>query len=76
MRDTQNTGECVLGGFEIDDQNRLWFCGRKTHRIYTKSGMKCSIPCEAIFNQHPYVKRSALIQLANGEPAIVVEIRL
>ena len=23
MRDTQNTGECVLGGFEIDDQNRL-----------------------------------------------------
>ena len=56
----------------LDEQGRLWFCGRKSHRIYTSEGMKCSIPCEAIFNQHPAVKRSALIEM-NKEAIIIIE---
>ncbi len=43
-----------------DNKNRIWFCGRKNHRVVTKDGTLFSIPCEAIFNNHPKVKRSAL----------------
>ena len=45
----------------IDDQGRLWFCGRKAHRVTTRSGIKDTIPCEAIVNEHPAVFRSALV---------------
>jgi acyl-CoA synthetase (AMP-forming)/AMP-acid ligase II len=40
---------------------QFWFCGRKSHRVITASGMLFTIPCEAIFNQHPWVYRSALV---------------
>ncbi|MBW2011102.1 MAG: peptide synthase, partial [Deltaproteobacteria bacterium] len=40
---------------------RIWFCGRKSHRVVTKSGALFTIPCEAIFNNHPDVFRSALV---------------
>ncbi len=43
-----------------DNKGRIWFCGRKNHRITTKNETLFSIPCEAIFNNHPKVKRSAL----------------
>ncbi|OUR97175.1 hypothetical protein A9Q84_12680 [Halobacteriovorax marinus] len=45
----------------IDESGYLWFCGRKIHRVQTGEQMMSSIPCEAIFNEHPSVKRSALI---------------
>ncbi len=48
-----------LGYF--DDQGRLWVCGRKSHRVTTASGVKYSLCCEAVFNQHPGVYRSALV---------------
>jgi len=62
----------------IDEQGRLWFCGRKTHRVETKNEVLSSIPCEAIFNAHPEINKSALIGLGTfGEmkPALVIERR-
>ncbi|MDX1947899.1 MAG: fatty acid CoA ligase family protein [Pirellulaceae bacterium] len=40
---------------------RFWFCGRKSHRVITAAGTLFTIPCEAIFNQHPRIYRSALV---------------
>jgi acyl-CoA synthetase (AMP-forming)/AMP-acid ligase II len=48
-----------LGYF--DDQGRLWFCGRKSHRVNVDGETLFTIPCEAIFNTHPEVSRSALV---------------
>ena len=45
----------------LDESDRFWFCGRKSHRVPTASGELFTIPCEAIFNQHPDVYRSALV---------------
>lgn len=56
----------------IDDQGRLWFCGRKSHRVETASGRLFSVCCEAIFNQHPEVRRCALVGVG-PKPVIVVE---
>jgi acyl-CoA synthetase (AMP-forming)/AMP-acid ligase II len=67
-------------GYLDDDatnpQARFWFCGRKTHRVQTPSGTLFTIPCEAIFNQHPHVYRSALVGVGKpGEqtPVIIAE---
>ena len=59
-----------------DDQDRLWFCGRKSHRVVTDSETYFTIPCEAIFNTHPDVKRSALVGQGDGkhrEPVMIIE---
>ncbi len=48
-----------LGFF--DEKGRVWFCGRKSQRVITQQGTLFTIPCESVFNQHPKVKRSALI---------------
>lgn len=45
----------------LDDQDRFWFCGRKSHRILTRNGTMFTVPCEAIANGHPRVYRSALV---------------
>jgi acyl-CoA synthetase (AMP-forming)/AMP-acid ligase II len=45
----------------LDDRGRIWFCGRKSHRVITASETLYTIPCEAIFNNHPQVFRSALV---------------
>ena len=66
----------------LDDQGRLWMCGRKAHRVdATRKGQLVkryySIPCERIFNTHPNVKRSALVgvKVANEiEPLICIEL--
>lgn len=58
------------------DDERLWFCGRKTHIVETASGRMFTIPCEAIFNEHPRVFRSALVGVGNKpgqQPVIIVE---
>lgn len=62
-------------GFFDENQN-LWFLGRKAHRVETRDGMMTPISCEAIFNKHPAVRRSALVGLGvlgKQTPAIVVE---
>jgi olefin beta-lactone synthetase len=50
----------------LDQHDRFWFCGRATHRVLTIAGVMYTIPCEAIFNQHPRIFRSALVGV--GEP--------
>ena len=45
----------------IDDQDRFWFCGRKSHRVETAAGPMFTIPCEAISNESPKIYRSALV---------------
>lgn len=60
----------------LDDQGRLWFCGRKAHIVETEFGRMFTIPCEAIFNNHSQVFRSALVGVGskpNQRPVIVVE---
>ncbi|MEM8868684.1 MAG: fatty acid CoA ligase family protein, partial [Verrucomicrobiota bacterium] len=57
----------------LDDSGRLWFCGRKAERVLTAEGPLYTDCCEAIFNQHPKVYRSALIDLGSGRPGIVIE---
>jgi len=60
----------------LDEKNRLWFYGRKNQRVITEVKTLYTIPCEAIFNQHPDVKRSALVGIGlrnEQEPVIVIE---
>lgn len=62
----------------FDNSKRLWFCGRKAHRVVSQHGVMDTIPCEAIINEHPCVYRSALVGLDQGDgyeiPAIIVEL--
>lgn len=61
----------------VDEQGRIWFCGRKSHRVVQGDSTHFTVPCEAIFNNHPEVYRSALIgigQKGSARPAIVVEL--
>ncbi|MDQ8193552.1 fatty acid CoA ligase family protein [Coraliomargarita sp. SDUM461004] len=57
----------------LDAEGRLWFCGRKVERVLTASGAMYTDCCEAIFNAHPQVFRSALIDLGEGRPGVVIE---
>ncbi|MEZ6095392.1 MAG: fatty acid CoA ligase family protein [Pirellulaceae bacterium] len=60
----------------LDASDRFWFCGRKGHRVITADGPMFTIPCEAIFNTHPAVYRSALVGVGNAgsqRPIVVVE---
>ncbi|MBI3557856.1 MAG: AMP-binding protein [Deltaproteobacteria bacterium] len=45
----------------FDESGRLWFFGRKAHRVVTETGTLFSDPCEGIMNTHPKVFRSALV---------------
>lgn len=60
----------------LDEDGRLWFCGRKVERVQTDAGVLYTDCCEAVFNQHPDVFRSALIGLGEApkqRPAVVIE---
>lgn len=64
-----------LGG--MDDEGRVWFCGRKSHRVITPTETLFTIPCEAVFNTHPDVFRTALVGVgeAGGQlPVLCVEL--
>jgi len=59
----------------IDAKQRLWFCGRKSHRVIVADKVWYSVCCEAIFNAHPKVFRTALISAPSGTgPALAVEL--
>jgi acyl-coenzyme A synthetase/AMP-(fatty) acid ligase len=47
----------------VDAEGRLWFCGRKSHRLETARGMVMPVPIENVFNTSPKVARSALVGL-------------
>ena len=61
----------------MDEDGYIWFCGRKAERVVGDEGQYWLTDCcEAIFNQHAKVFRSALIGLGikgDQKPAIVVE---
>ncbi len=61
----------------MDNKERIWFCGRKSHRVITEKGTIYTIPCEAVFNNHPSVFRSALVGVGpkdNKKPVICIEL--
>jgi len=61
----------------LDESGRLWFCGRKAHRVVTATQTLFTVPCEAIFNQHERVFRSALVGVgARGQQMPVICIQL
>jgi len=45
----------------IDDTGRMWFCGRKSHRVVTQHGTLFTDMVEPIFNTVPGVARTALV---------------
>jgi acyl-CoA synthetase (AMP-forming)/AMP-acid ligase II len=60
----------------LDDDGRIWFLGRKSHRVEVGGQVLYPVACEAIFNEHPKVFRAALVGLGerpDQRPAIVVE---
>jgi acyl-CoA synthetase (AMP-forming)/AMP-acid ligase II len=60
----------------IDEQGRLWFCGRKSHRVVTLLRTYFTECVEGIFNTHRSVFRTALVGVArNGiiQPVLCVE---
>ncbi len=60
----------------LDTTRQLWFCGRKAHIVTSEQGPMYSVCCEAIFDQHPAVYRSALAGLGptgRQRPVIIVE---
>lgn len=58
-----------------DSKGRIWFCGRQSEVVKTAGGLLYPACCEAIFNQHERVQRTALIGIGPDKaiPAIVVE---
>ena len=62
----------------LDAQGRLWFCGRKSDRVTTRDGTLYTVPCEAVFDTHPKLRRSALVGVAGPDggtqPVLCVEL--
>jgi olefin beta-lactone synthetase len=60
----------------FDESGRLWMCGRKGHRVVTSTGTLFTTPVEEVLNQHPAVRRSALVAVgAQGShvPVVLLE---
>ncbi len=65
-----------LGWFDAD--GRLWFCGRKSHRVEGVDGALYTEQVEPVFNVHPKVRRTALVGIgATGAqtPVLCVELQ-
>jgi acyl-CoA synthetase (AMP-forming)/AMP-acid ligase II len=61
----------------LDEQDRFWFCGRKSQRLLTTNGPMFTIPCEAIIQRHERVYRAALVGIGprgQQRPVIIVEL--
>jgi acyl-CoA synthetase (AMP-forming)/AMP-acid ligase II len=60
----------------LDNDDRLWFVGRKAERVEAASGLLHTEPCEQVFRGHPRVTRCALVGLGERgaqRPAIIIE---
>jgi acyl-CoA synthetase (AMP-forming)/AMP-acid ligase II len=60
----------------LDDRGRLWFCGRKSHRVVTPWGTLFTDMVEPVFNTVPGAFRTALVGVARGGvtyPVVCVE---
>lgn len=62
----------------LDDEGRLWFCGRKAHRVQSEDGtVLFSVPVEALFEEHASVSRAALAWIGERPrqtPVVCVEL--
>lgn len=61
----------------FDDYGRLWFCGRKAHRVEARNQTLFTDKVEPIFNTVPGVRRTGLVGVKrNGEthPVLCVEL--
>ena len=61
----------------LDEQGRLWMCGRKSQRVIAAEGTCLTVPCEAVFNAHPSVLRTALVGVGatgSARPVLCVEL--
>jgi len=56
----------------LDDRGRIWFCGRKSHRVVARDETFFTICCEGIFNAHPEVSRTALVGVECPEGVVPV----
>jgi acyl-CoA synthetase (AMP-forming)/AMP-acid ligase II len=60
----------------FDSDGRFWYCGRMAHRVFTAAGPLYTEQCEAIFNNHDAIYRSALVGVGTpgaARPVIVCE---
>lgn len=60
----------------LDEQDRFWFCGRKSQRVITRQGTMYTIVVEGIVNTHPKIYRSALVGVGtrgDQTPAVICE---
>ena len=60
----------------FDGDGRLWFCGRKSHRVETADGPLYTEQVEPVFNVHPEVRRTALVGIGAAgaqRPVLCVE---
>ncbi|MFD0739837.1 olefin beta-lactone synthetase [Lysobacter koreensis] len=61
----------------VDGEGRLWFCGRKSHRVETAMGPLYTEQVEPVFNPHAQVRRTALVgvgALGAQVPVLCVEL--
>ena len=61
----------------FDEAGRLWFCGRKSHRVHSVHGLLFTEQVEPVFNVHPDVRRTALVGVGESprqEPVLCVEL--
>ncbi|MDH2387917.1 fatty acid CoA ligase family protein [Streptomyces sp. HNM0663] len=61
----------------VDGEGRIWFCGRKSQRVRTADGDLHTVRCEAVFNTHPRVRRTALVGVGpqgGQRPVLCVEL--
>lgn len=62
----------------FDAQGRLWFCGRKAHRVETAQGPLYTEQVEPVFNTVPGVARTALVGVGPAGaqvPVLCVELQ-
>ncbi len=61
----------------LDESGRLWYCGRKSQRVKTSNDTLFPDQVEAVFNAHPEVFRTALVQadpVGRSGPVLCVEL--
>ncbi len=61
----------------MDGLGRLWYCGRVSQRIETGKETLFADQCEAIFNQHPDLVRSAVVGIGTPgrqTPVLCIEV--
>ncbi|MFD7626791.1 fatty acid CoA ligase family protein [Streptomyces sp. NPDC059851] len=50
----------------LDEEGRLWFCGRAAQRVRAEHRDLHTVRCEGVFNAHPLVRRTALVGIADS----------